>query len=130
MKDDAMPEPNKRKTAEDDILKQMRRIRDGLDPKVQNSMQEFAQQHANQQQAAEKQPRPAKPIVKKPAVKSKAKTDAKPATISETAAPAALPEGMVPYDKENAMQAVGQFIAANKHDQEFMSKVLKLFQKK
>lgn len=103
MDDQVTPEEQQDvKTAKAQILKDMRRIRRRLDPEVRGHMDRFARQHAQTLPRSEH--------------------DAIPAEK-----PKPIPDGHVAYDRERAMQAVGQFIAGKKHDQAFMQKVLKLF---
>ena len=100
MKDQVTPEDDNRENAKARILKDMRAIRRRLDPRVRDTMDDFARKHAPQTQAK--------------------------AGEKEQETPK-IPEGHIPYDRDRAMEAVGQFIAGKKHDQEFMAKILKLF---
>lgn len=125
MDDQVTPEPSPRTLAEDKILRQMRAIRKRLDPALKRDMDKFAKAHMDEVIPPEKTQAKAavKPIVQ-------AKPDADILPLPQSMPKKDIPDDCVPYDRDRAMEAVGQFIAGRKDDHAFMTKMVRLFQNK
>ena len=95
--------PSRRK-AEQGILDDMRRIRGRLDDKLCQNMEELAKNSGilDEMMAPQEKKEPEKEEVK-------------------------VDPDTVPYDRDQAMKAVGKFMAMRKDDPAFMQKMLKLF---